>query len=104
MHGRLLELLVAELEQLPEKTPSRTAQRLARTAPTVEVVSAYTLSDGQCARLQQSLDQLAGAPCRLTHREDDTLLAGVRLSAPPWHLDVNLGDELQHFAEFTHDG
>ncbi|BBL72372.1 F0F1 ATP synthase subunit delta [Methylogaea oryzae] len=104
LHGRLLELLVAELEQLPEKRRAELRNGWRGQAPTVEVVSAYTLSDGQCARLQQSLDQLAGAPCRLTHREDDTLLAGVRLSAPPWHLDVNLGDELQHFAEFTHDG
>lgn len=104
LHGRLLDLLVAELEQLTEKRRAELRSGWRGQAPTVEIVSAYTLSDAQCARLQQALDQLAGVPCRLNHREDANLLAGLRLSAPPWTLDVNLGDELQHFADFAHNG
>lgn len=104
LHNRLLDLLLEELEQLPEARRAELRHGWRGQGPTVEAGSAYALTEAQQAQLQQALDRLAGVPCTIAYRQDADLLAGLRLSAPPWTLGFNLGDELQHFAEFAHNG
>ncbi|QSA98698.1 F0F1 ATP synthase subunit delta [Methylococcus sp. EFPC2] len=104
LHDRLVDMFIEDLHALPETRRAELKAGWRDGNPAVEVTGAYDLSESQRKRLQLALDELAGSSCSVQFRQDQSLLAGLKISAPPWTLDASLRDELQHFADFAHDG
>ena len=97
IENRLIELTIAELEQLP---PERLATLLAHNgAPsnTITVTSAYPVKEQQ---LEQVLSH-NGWTSSLQFKEDPTLLAGLHITMGAWVLAANLRDELHGFSELS---
>lgn len=105
VQGRLFEHLLEELEKLP------LAQREALLSVvnnggslTVEVLSAYPLSEAQQEQLKQKV--AARVPRNAMHyefHEDRKLIAGLRITVGLWVMHANLHDELKTFAAIAYE-
>jgi len=93
---RIGEILLEDLQALPAEQLH--AFRQACLEQTPRVSSAYPLPATLRSGLQQALSQLAGTPVDCEFICDESLVAGLRVSAGSWVLRCNLADELAFFA------
>jgi F-type H+-transporting ATPase subunit b len=98
LEARLLELLLSELQQLPQERLATLRAGWAEPAE-IHVSSAFPLNNDQRQRLQQALAETTQLDAPLQFAEDAALLAGLRITIGAWVLGVNLRDELKSFAE-----
>jgi len=98
---KLLELLVSELQKLPEERLAALRGGQAGTPAEIRVSSAFPLAKDQRGRLRKGLAAVMQADVKLNFEEDPDLLAGLRITIGAWVLAVNLKDELQGFAEMA---
>jgi len=99
LEGRILELVSAQLGQLPEQQKTALRRAMVNGRAGIRVVSAHPLGDEQRAKLQQALKRLLGSAADCAFAEEPALIAGLRLSLGDWSLNANLADELKGFTE-----
>lgn len=99
---RLVDLALTGLAELPRERVDALRNNHAGALQEVVVSSAYPLADGQRERLSQALTGLAGDDASVRFDQDESLLAGLRITIGAWVLAANLRDELQGFAELAH--
>ncbi|WP_158078624.1 F0F1 ATP synthase subunit delta [Microbulbifer mangrovi] len=98
LESRLLEFLLDALHKLPAEQRVSLQQSLAGQHGPVEVSSAFPLSAGQRQRIESGLNELSGHEVQSHFRQDEQLIAGLRIAIGPWVLGANLRDELEAFA------
>lgn len=98
LEARLVELLLADLAQLPAESLAGLREAAGEANAEGKVFSAYRLDETQRQRLSQALAAQLERPLPLVFAEDARLLAGLRLAIEPWQLRANLADELAFFA------
>lgn len=101
LEGRLLTLLLEELNSLSEQQTAGLRQQWGEPPQTIAVSSAFTLSAEQRQRLEVALSQVSGLSAPVRFNQDETLLAGLHIVIGAWVLAANVRDELKGFAEFA---
>jgi F-type H+-transporting ATPase subunit b len=103
VEARLLELLLAELRELPP-SELEALQTLQEGKPVAVVVSSvYPLAEGQRQLLQQQLQALVSASLHFSYQQNPALVAGLHVTVGPWVLHANLRDELKTFAAIAYE-
>lgn len=99
LEAKLVEVMLEDLRLIPDER--RQAIRIACVKCEVPaiVTSAYPLSQSQRQSLLEALQSLLDRSVSCEWREDQDLVAGIRLSFGPWMLGANLQDELKAFSE-----
>jgi len=100
LEARLAELLIEELEGMPE-AQRRTIQATIPLSehPVLEASSAYPLSPALRDRIARALHQALGEELPVRFTEEPELRAGLRVNIGYWVLHANLKDELRFFVE-----
>jgi len=101
--ARLIELLIDELRQLSDERIAALRNSFAKTAESIEVVTAYPIADQQRHSLEKVLATIATPDIPLQFEQNSELLAGIRIIIGAWILGANLQDELVGFQELSHD-
>jgi len=101
--ARLVEMVTAELTQLPAERIAALRNSYGKTLEAIVVVSAFELPDDQRQRLKQALATVTSPNIPLRFEQNSELVAGVRIIIGPWVLGVNLQDELKGFVELAND-
>lgn len=92
---RLLQLFIEQLMNLPEEALSElSAVELSK----VQVTSAHVLDDVHKESIRQALERKLGLiNAQWLFSEDESLIAGLRVSVAGWNMGANLQDELRFF-------
>ena len=101
--GRLVELAIDELKQLPAERITTLRNGYGTTPAAITIVSAFPLPDEQRERLKQALEMIAGPDIPQCFEQNPDLLAGIHITIGAWILGVNIRDELSGFAALAHD-
>ncbi|HEU5409087.1 MAG TPA: F0F1 ATP synthase subunit delta [Nitrospira sp.] len=99
LEAKLVEIMLEDLRRIPDERRQAIRTGCGKGEVPAFVTSAHVLSQPQQKSLQEALQSLLGRPVSCEWREDQDLLAGIRLSLGPWMLGVNLQDELKAFSE-----
>lgn len=102
LEKRLVAMALEDMAAITQEQRKSLTRALHENDAQAEVISAYTLDDGQRQALQTALADLAGFEVNCRCREDPTLIAGLRMKLGSWVLHANLRDELKGFAEAGH--
>lgn len=104
LEARLLELVTGELQNLSEERRETLARSAAGSGPAAVVVdSAYPIEEERRVALEHALRKAVGVETVFEYRQDEALVAGIRISLGPWVLHANVQDELKAFAGFDYD-
>lgn len=98
LDARIADTAIAALGALPAERRAALHAAAAAGAPAI-VSSAHGLSEPRRKQVAAALAAAAGAGVACEFREDETLLAGLRVELGPWVLGANLREELAAFAE-----
>ncbi|MBX3327008.1 MAG: F0F1 ATP synthase subunit delta [Nitrospira sp.] len=96
---RLVEVLLEDLRRIPDERRQAIRTACAKADVSAVVTSAHVLTQSQRTSLLEALQSLLGQPLSCEWRENQDLMAGIRLSLGPWMLGANLQDELKAFSE-----
>ncbi len=101
---KLFEYLLDELKHLPpaQRDALQTVAEGDKSV-SVQVLSAYPLSELQQQQLKQVLATRVPHRIQYQFHEDRKLLAGLRLTVGPWVIHANLHDELKTFAAIAYE-
>jgi len=99
----LCNLLLKELETLPQKQLNTLQAANNKTLSKIHITSAYPLDSGMRQALEQTLSRLITTPDSFHYTQDSKLLAGLRINIGAWVLHTNLQDELKGFVDITHE-
>ena len=97
---RLVQMMLEELQQLPDDRTTALRQQKVSQA---EVTSTRALDEATRQAIGSALGRVFGRSVDCQFREDSSLIAGVLITIGPWILRANLKDELQGFAELSHE-
>ena len=103
LETRLVQWMLDEIRNLPSAQLTALRQETANHPNEAEVQSAHPLEAGTRRQIESALGTLFERPVTCRFHEDPALIAGVRITLGPWVLRANLQDELQGFAELSHD-
>ncbi len=101
--SRLVELLIEELGQLSAERIAELRQAQEQQPASILVSSAFPLPDSQRQRLQQALAPVTGG-ADMQFKQDQELVAGVRITIGAWLLGASVRDELRGFTGISHAG
>ncbi len=101
LHHRLMTLLVADLEKLPEPEQDRIRAAVSG-GGRIRGTSAYPLTDEERRKLDQVLSWVLQTQVDIDFAVDPGLLAGIRIDLGSYAIRANLRDELQFFAHGQH--
>lgn len=105
LEARLVGLVLDDLAQLPEETRQALRAACRDAGHKITVTSAFPLAEPSRRALLQGFMDLAQQRVMGQFKEDERLLAGLRIDIGPWVARANLQDELKFFTEATrHDG
>ena len=99
LETKLVEILLEDLRRIPAEQRQAIRTACAKADMSAIVTSAHALSQSQRESLLEVLQSLLGQSVSCEWREDQDLMAGIRLSLGPWMLGANLQDELKAFSE-----
>jgi F-type H+-transporting ATPase subunit b len=102
LQGKLLELLLQQLETLSASQLAELRSGAGTAPEDIQVTTAFALDGSKRQRLEQALGACLGMQLAFQYREDPELLAGVHISVGAWVLHANLKDELAEFARLAH--
>ena len=102
LEKRLVAMALEDMAAITQTQRKSLTRALRENDAQAEVISTYTLDDGQRQALQAALADLAGFEVKCRYQEDPNLIAGLRLKLGSWVLHANLHDELKGFAEAGH--
>lgn len=99
----LFRLFIDQLASLPESARKPLRENGQEEGRQIEVVSARPLDEPSRGALREALEQHLGLrPQEWRFRQDERLIAGLRVSIGGWLLQANLKDELRFFSEAAH--
>lgn len=102
---RLVGLMLDDLAHLPEETLQALRAACRDAGHKITVTSAFPLAEPQRRALLQGFMDLAQQRVIGEFKENERLLAGLRIDVGSWVAHANLQDELKFFVEATrHDG
>lgn len=101
LQTRLVDLFLKNFDAIPPERFARLLGNPELAPDSVDVSSAFELSEGQRKAVAERAKRLCGAAVPVHFGEDPSLLAGIRLSIGGCVLGLNLEDELQGFARLT---
>jgi F-type H+-transporting ATPase subunit b len=101
--ARLVELLITELSRLTAEQIAALRNNYGNAPESIEVISAFPLSDDQCHRLEQALASITTPSISVQFEQNSELIAGVKITIGPWALAANIRDELKGFMELAHN-
>ena len=104
LEGRLIEVFVADLTDLPEDQFAGLDIDALGDGGQVQITSAFPVAEVQRQRIAAALTARLGRALPLSWAEAPELLAGLRLALGPWQLDLSLADELDAFAQAGNHG
>jgi F-type H+-transporting ATPase subunit b len=104
VESRLVELAIGELRRLPPERLAALRNTRAMAPDEIAVTTAFPLAEDQGRRLEARLREVTGLDLPVRFDLDDSLLAGLRVTAGAWVLGMSLRDELQGFAETADAG
>ena len=99
LHGKLIEMLLREIEEHPLSVPDRRGIGVKAV-----VVSAYALKDSEADSIDTLLKDYVGATVNIEQKVDPELIAGVRLWIDGHVLDGTLKGQLAAFKERALEG
>ena len=99
VEGRLLEMLLEDLDGLPEPQRKTLAAAHRDSQAPPQVISAFALNDAQRQGLSAALQKVLGTAVSCEFREDPAVLAGVSVHIGAYYLQANLKDELRFFGD-----
>lgn len=99
LESRLVELLLANLKNMPPKQKEALANLYNEEKPEVIVTSAYPLSQDQKDKIQESVQQIFSNAIDLKYKESAEVIAGLRINIGSYILRANLADELKFFSD-----
>lgn len=100
---RLITRFIDDLAKLPEHQQHPIQASMGVATNEVLIASAYPLAQSVCDQLESLLKKLVGQKLKIKYRQDEELIAGLRVTMGAFVLQANLKDELQSFARFAHD-
>lgn len=100
---RLIDMVINSLSQQPDERIEALSNHYGQTPEKILVSSAYEMNDKQRQLLQQALYSVTGQEVPLHFKQDNELLAGIRITIGAWVLAANLRDELKGFMELAHE-
>jgi F-type H+-transporting ATPase subunit b len=101
----LQQLFIDQLAALPENSMRELRQGWQAQGTKIEIISATALDEARQQTIRQALEQKLGQRDGQWHfRQDEHLIAGLRVSIGGWMLQANLQDELRFFSEAAHGG
>lgn len=95
----IVVLALEEMRGLSESWRQAIRAALPHDGVRAEVVTAYPLIPSQRAALAEVLQGMITPSLGCEYREDQTLVAGIRVSIGDWVLGANLHEELEFFAQ-----
>jgi F-type H+-transporting ATPase subunit b len=102
---RLQQLFIEQLALLPEDSLRQLREGWQDSDSSVDVLSAMPLDSARQRAIRQALElKLGASDGHWQFIQDESLIAGLRVSIGGWTLDANLHDELRFFAEAAHGG
>jgi F-type H+-transporting ATPase subunit b len=99
LEGRLVDLAVAQLGELPEPRREALAAAVGKDPDAVHVKSAYPLGTERRQAVTAALTAAAGREVSCAFIAEPSLVAGLEIDAGALVLSANLRDELRFFAE-----
>jgi len=104
LEAKLADLLLEDLPLLPAEQLQRIRAAGRNDSHPVSVTSAFPLPAARRDAITQRLQEVIQHGISIEFKEDNRLLAGLRISIGPWVLRANIEDELPFFAEaLRHD-
>jgi len=103
LDGRLVQILLEELHKIPAERTGALRRQVATHDAVADVVSARPLEDRVRQQIESALHELFDRPVTCRFHDDQALIAGVRITFGPWLLRANLQDELEGFADLSHE-
>lgn len=94
---KLVEMLLSDLDHLPEQQKGAITDALDRGEAIVRVATAHQLSEQIKEQFETRFRKLFPTAQTISYSEDPALLAGIRVIAGPWNLAASLLDELAFF-------
>ena len=104
--GNIVKVLIEDLQTLPDSEQvalCKAAVSLTTESP-IEVLSAHDLTESEQAQLSQAVSTATGQTLPLVFKQDETLIAGVRVTLGECLLHANLADELAFFRRQNNHG
>jgi F-type H+-transporting ATPase subunit b len=102
---RLQQLFIEQLAQLPEDSLRQLREGWQAGDSSIDVLSAMPLDSARQQSIRQALElKLGASDGQWQFGQDESLIAGLRVSIGAWTLDANLHDELRFFTEAAHGG
>lgn len=101
LQGRLVDLLLEELEALPADRVREIVGNSATPPDAISVTSAFELPEDRRAKLTKAFVKATRLDVPVRFDEDPGLLAGLRVTIGASVLGLNLTDELRDFASFA---
>ena len=102
---RLQQLFIEQLATLPENALRQLREGWQDGNSGIEVFSATPLATARQQAIRQALElKLGPSDGRWHFTQDESLIAGLRVSVGGWTLHANLQDELRFFSEAAHGG
>lgn len=101
---RLVELVINELDSLPDQKIEKLRKNFGKTPGEIVVTSAFPLVNDQRQRLEKLLTDITGTNLSLRFEQKAELMAGLRITVGAWALGANIMDELKGFVELARHG
>lgn len=101
---RLQQLFIEQLADLPESAMKALREGWQGKDARIEITSATALDNKRQQAIRQALEKKLGqSEAQWRFHQDNTLIAGLRVTIGGWVIQANLQDELRFFAEAAHD-
>ena len=99
VEGRLVAVLLQDLESLPLEKREAVRDAFASANGKAQIASAYPLADGDQQQIVAALQSISDSPIDAQFSTETSVVAGLRVSIGPIVLRANIADELQFFGE-----
>ncbi|HEY8037478.1 MAG TPA: F0F1 ATP synthase subunit delta [Methylobacter sp.] len=103
LEAHLFDILMNNLTALPEACKLSLTTLGTKKPVLVKITSAYPLTVEMRQQLEQKLGTLINSQINFQYRQDEALIAGLRMDIGAWVLNANLQHELTGFAEFDYE-
>lgn len=103
LEARLFTMLIDNLTTLPEACKLSLAALGTKKSVPVKIASAYPLPVEMRQQLEHKLGALINSQINFQYRQDEALIAGLRMDIGAYVLNANLQHELIGFAEIANE-
>ena len=103
LEKQLIALSIKSLSSLDDDRITSLRQACNQALDKIIVCSVYPVEETQRAGIEQTLQALCAHSVPFEYKQDQELIAGLRIIIGSWVLRLNLQDELTSFTSLSHD-